>query len=148
MRVTERFNWPLCAQLAVPSAVECNGVQQLLATREGQPLVRAAGRRRQAVGFGRSNLAGAYRAAGELLRATSLYEATLAQREQVLGDTHPDALRNRNNLAVAPPSRPSSTAEKYSNLSNRLWPTTALRSRIAAPDPQRPSLQNYGSEGL
>ncbi|MEU1567021.1 tetratricopeptide repeat protein [Streptomyces mirabilis] len=28
-----------------------------------------------------------------------LYEATLAQYEQVLGDTHPDTLSSRNNLA-------------------------------------------------
>ncbi|MFJ2962656.1 tetratricopeptide repeat protein [Streptomyces collinus] len=30
-----------------------------------------------------------------------MYEATLAQREQVLGDTHPSTLTSRNNLAHA-----------------------------------------------
>jgi hypothetical protein len=30
-----------------------------------------------------------------------LHEATLAQREKVLGDTHPDTLHSRNNLALA-----------------------------------------------
>ncbi|MFF7238412.1 tetratricopeptide repeat protein, partial [Streptomyces collinus] len=49
----------------------------------------------------RNNLAGAYRAAGDLGRAIPLYEATLAQCEQVLGDTHPDTLTSRNNLAGA-----------------------------------------------
>ncbi|MEU5074879.1 tetratricopeptide repeat protein, partial [Streptomyces asoensis] len=38
---------------------------------------------------------------GDLGRAIPLLETTLAQREQVLGDTHPDTLNNRSNLAVA-----------------------------------------------
>ncbi|MFD5635222.1 tetratricopeptide repeat protein, partial [Streptomyces sp. NPDC127077] len=33
--------------------------------------------------------------------AIPLYEATLTQREQILGDTHPDTLASRNNLANA-----------------------------------------------
>ncbi|MEW2086580.1 tetratricopeptide repeat protein [Streptomyces sp. NPDC005283] len=40
-----------------------------------------------------------------------MYEATLAQRERVLGDMHPDTLASRNNLANAcrgsGPSHPS-----------------------------------------
>ncbi|MZF57151.1 tetratricopeptide repeat protein, partial [Streptomyces sp. SID5594] len=47
------------------------------------------------------NLAGAYESAGDLERAIPLYEANLAQYEQVLGDTHPDTLTSRNNLARA-----------------------------------------------
>ncbi|MER5347233.1 tetratricopeptide repeat protein, partial [Streptomyces mirabilis] len=39
--------------------------------------------------------------AGDLGRAIPLFEATLAQYEQVLGDTHPDTLSSRNNLASA-----------------------------------------------
>ncbi|WP_307797849.1 tetratricopeptide repeat protein [Streptomyces laculatispora] len=35
------------------------------------------------------------------MRAVPLFEATLAQRVRVLGDTHPDTLRSRNNLADA-----------------------------------------------
>ncbi|MER5459648.1 tetratricopeptide repeat protein [Streptomyces sp. NPDC002668] len=38
---------------------------------------------------------------GQEVRATPLYEATLAQCERVLGDTHPDTLISRNDLAVA-----------------------------------------------
>ncbi|RSN03388.1 tetratricopeptide repeat protein [Streptomyces sp. WAC 01325] len=38
---------------------------------------------------------------GHTARAMPLREATLAQREQVLGDTHPDTLASRNNLAHA-----------------------------------------------
>ncbi|MFD8257723.1 hypothetical protein ACFV19_02000, partial [Streptomyces griseoluteus] len=34
-------------------------------------------------------------------RAIPLHEATLTQREQVLGDTHPDTVTSRNNLARA-----------------------------------------------
>ncbi|MFF2749520.1 FxSxx-COOH system tetratricopeptide repeat protein [Kitasatospora sp. NPDC058048] len=49
----------------------------------------------------RNNLAGAYRAAGDLNRAIPLYETTLAQREQVLGDLHPNTLTIRNNLGYA-----------------------------------------------
>ncbi|MFJ3270146.1 tetratricopeptide repeat protein, partial [Streptomyces sp. NPDC086776] len=44
---------------------------------------------------------GAYQSAGDLGRAIPLYEATLAQCEQVLGDTHPYTLASRNNLAGA-----------------------------------------------
>ncbi|MFG3135068.1 FxSxx-COOH system tetratricopeptide repeat protein [Streptomyces sp. NPDC048211] len=39
--------------------------------------------------------------AGQRVRAVPLFEAVLAQCEQVLGDTHPDTLKNRNNLANA-----------------------------------------------
>ncbi|MFJ6588828.1 tetratricopeptide repeat protein, partial [Streptomyces griseoviridis] len=53
-------------------------------------------------------LANAYQTAGNRLhqqghiaRAIPLYEATLTQREQVLGDTHPNTLTSRNNLAGA-----------------------------------------------
>ncbi|MHA4990996.1 tetratricopeptide repeat protein [Streptomyces sp. SD18] len=53
-------------------------------------------------------LTSAYEAAGNRLhqqghtaRAISLREAALAQCEQVLGDTHPDTLTSRNNLAYA-----------------------------------------------
>jgi hypothetical protein len=35
---------------------------------------------------------GAYRSAGDLTRAISLYEATLTDRERVLGPDHPDTL--------------------------------------------------------
>ncbi|MFJ7041875.1 tetratricopeptide repeat protein, partial [Streptomyces sp. NPDC101112] len=42
----------------------------------------------------------AYQAAGDLQRAIPLLESTLALSEQVLGDTHPDTLRSRNNLAA------------------------------------------------
>uniref|UniRef100_A0AAU3HZH2 Tetratricopeptide repeat protein n=1 Tax=Streptomyces sp. NBC_01393 TaxID=2903851 RepID=A0AAU3HZH2_9ACTN len=38
---------------------------------------------------------------GHTARAIPLHEAVLAQREQVLGDTHPDTLQSRNNLASA-----------------------------------------------
>ncbi|MGW0282006.1 tetratricopeptide repeat protein [Streptomyces sp. NPDC003236] len=38
---------------------------------------------------------------GHTARTISLMEATLTQREQVLGDTHPDTLASRNNLALA-----------------------------------------------
>ncbi|WLQ45186.1 tetratricopeptide repeat protein [Streptomyces laculatispora] len=41
------------------------------------------------------------RQAGQTARAIPLFEATLAQYEEVLGDTHPDTLRSRNNLALA-----------------------------------------------
>lgn len=37
----------------------------------------------------RNNLAYVYQAAGDLARAIPLLEATLAQSQQVLGDTHP-----------------------------------------------------------
>ena len=49
----------------------------------------------------RNNLAGAYRAAGELGRAIPLYEQTLTDRQRVLGQDHPDTLTSRNNLAGA-----------------------------------------------
>ncbi|MER5383689.1 tetratricopeptide repeat protein [Streptomyces sp. NPDC002688] len=48
---------------------------------------------------GRNNLASVYREAGDLGRAIPLYETTLAQREQILGDTHPHTLNSRNKLA-------------------------------------------------
>jgi hypothetical protein len=40
----------------------------------------------------RSNLAYAYRAAGDLDRAIPLHEQTLADRVRVLGENHPDTL--------------------------------------------------------
>ncbi|MEO3859689.1 FxSxx-COOH system tetratricopeptide repeat protein [Acrocarpospora sp. B8E8] len=49
----------------------------------------------------RSNLAAAYRAAGDLGRAIPLFEQTLADCERVLGGDHPDTLASRNNLAGA-----------------------------------------------
>ncbi|MFJ4976882.1 tetratricopeptide repeat protein, partial [Streptomyces coeruleorubidus] len=36
-----------------------------------------------------------------LERAIPLYETTLAQYEQILGDTHPETLTSRNHLARA-----------------------------------------------
>jgi hypothetical protein len=39
--------------------------------------------------------------AGRLAEAIPLYLRTLADRERVLGDTHPDTLTSRNNLAHA-----------------------------------------------
>ncbi|MEU6540798.1 tetratricopeptide repeat protein, partial [Streptomyces sp. NPDC047000] len=42
----------------------------------------------------------AYESAGDLRRAIPLMEATLTQCEQILGDTHPDTLTSRNNLAT------------------------------------------------
>ena len=49
----------------------------------------------------RNNLAGAYRAAGDLGRAIPMYEQALADRLRVLGADHPDTLTSRNNLAGA-----------------------------------------------
>ncbi|GHG08904.1 MULTISPECIES: toll/interleukin-1 receptor domain-containing protein [Amycolatopsis] len=49
----------------------------------------------------RSSLVAAHEAAGDLARAIPLYEATLADRERVLGTDHPDTLTERNNLAYA-----------------------------------------------
>ncbi|MEU5198902.1 tetratricopeptide repeat protein [Streptomyces scabiei] len=50
---------------------------------------------------GTAHLATAYESAGDLGRAIPLHEATLAQSEQLLGDTHPNTLTCRNNLANA-----------------------------------------------
>ena len=49
----------------------------------------------------RNNLAGAYRAAGDLGRAIPLYTQNLTDRERILGPNHPDTLASRNNLAYA-----------------------------------------------
>ena len=49
----------------------------------------------------RSNLACAYRAAGDLGRAIPLYETTLAEQLRVLGEEHPATLTSRSNLAYA-----------------------------------------------
>ncbi|MGH9279518.1 MAG: tetratricopeptide repeat protein, partial [Acidimicrobiales bacterium] len=46
-------------------------------------------------------LALAYESAGDLGRATAMFEATLADRERVLGPGHADTLAARNNLAFA-----------------------------------------------
>ncbi|WP_326787698.1 FxSxx-COOH system tetratricopeptide repeat protein [Streptomyces sp. NBC_00151] len=49
----------------------------------------------------RSNLANAYRAAGDLGRAIPLLKETLTDSVRVLGEDHPNTLTTRNNLAVA-----------------------------------------------
>ena len=49
----------------------------------------------------RSNLAGAYKAAGRLAETIPLFERALADSEQVLGQAHPSTLASRNNLAGA-----------------------------------------------
>ncbi len=49
----------------------------------------------------RINLAAAYRAAGDLRRAISLYEQILRDSVRVLGEDHPQTLWSRNNLAYA-----------------------------------------------
>ncbi|MDO5697972.1 MAG: tetratricopeptide repeat protein, partial [Dermatophilus congolensis] len=49
----------------------------------------------------RNNLAIAYRAAGRTSEAITLNEATLTDRERLLGPDHPDTLNTRNNLAIA-----------------------------------------------
>ncbi|KOV85961.1 tetratricopeptide repeat protein, partial [Nocardia sp. NRRL S-836] len=49
----------------------------------------------------RNNLANAYQAAGDLDRAIPLHEATLTDRERLLGPDHPNTLSSRNNLANA-----------------------------------------------
>ena len=48
-----------------------------------------------------SAMTGAYESAGRVAEAISLYEATLADRERVLGPDHPDTLASRHNLASA-----------------------------------------------
>lgn len=48
-----------------------------------------------------NNLASAYRAAGRLEAAITLYELVLTDRVQVLGGAHPDTLVSRSNLASA-----------------------------------------------
>jgi Tetratricopeptide repeat/NB-ARC domain len=53
----------------------------------------------------RNNLAGAYRAAGNLGRAISLYKQVLADQLLVLGTDHPHTLLSRNNLAAPRPRR-------------------------------------------
>ena len=47
----------------------------------------------------------AYQAAGRLDEAIPLFERTLADRERVLGEAHPDTLTTRNNLARRLPGR-------------------------------------------
>ena len=49
----------------------------------------------------RNNLAGAYRAAGRLTEAITLYEQVLPDSIRVLGENHPNTLNSRNNLAGA-----------------------------------------------
>ncbi|MFJ1876857.1 tetratricopeptide repeat protein [Streptomyces chartreusis] len=49
----------------------------------------------------RSNLASAYQAAGDLIRAIPLHEESLKATARVLGKNHPDTLNSRNNLAMA-----------------------------------------------
>ncbi|MFE9747520.1 tetratricopeptide repeat protein [Saccharothrix saharensis] len=45
--------------------------------------------------------ASVYESMGDLERALPLFEATLADRERVLGHEHPNTLLSRNNLASA-----------------------------------------------
>ena len=49
----------------------------------------------------RNNLAGAYRAAGRLTEAITLFEQVLPDSIRVLGEDHPNTLNSRNNLACA-----------------------------------------------
>jgi hypothetical protein len=49
----------------------------------------------------RNNLAGAYRAAGDLGRAIPLHEQTLANSVRVLGADHPQTKIVRGNLTAA-----------------------------------------------
>ena len=49
----------------------------------------------------RNDLAYAYRAAGRLTEAITLYEQVLPDRIRVLGEDHPDTLTSRHNLAYA-----------------------------------------------
>lgn len=49
----------------------------------------------------RSHLAFAYKQAGRLAEAISLFERTLADLKKLQGETHPDTLTARDNLAVA-----------------------------------------------
>lgn len=49
----------------------------------------------------RNDLAGAYRSAGRLDQAITLYEQTLAACERVLGSEHPTTNIARDNLAAA-----------------------------------------------
>ena len=49
----------------------------------------------------RTNLAGAYRAAGRLTEAITLYEQVLPDSIRILGEDHPNTLTSRNNLAGA-----------------------------------------------
>jgi tetratricopeptide (TPR) repeat protein len=49
----------------------------------------------------RNNLGIAYRAAGKMTEAITLFEQNLADQERVLGADHPDTLAGRNNLAIA-----------------------------------------------
>jgi len=55
----------------------------------------------------RTNLAAAYRAAGQVAEALPLYERTLADRERVLGPGRPYTMQSRGNLAAARSSQGS-----------------------------------------
>ncbi|UUU45176.1 FxSxx-COOH system tetratricopeptide repeat protein [Streptomyces sp. NBC_00162] len=70
--------------------------QRALATRE-----RVLGPDHPRTLVSRSNLAGAYWSAGDLVRAVPLFERTLEDSERVLGADHPDTLISGNNLAHA-----------------------------------------------
>ena len=48
-----------------------------------------------------NNLAGAYKSAGRLTQAITLYEQVLTDRTRILGNDHPQTLSSRNNLAGA-----------------------------------------------
>jgi tetratricopeptide (TPR) repeat protein len=63
--------------------------------------VRVLGADHPAALISRSNLAYAYRAAGDLDRAIPLFESALADSVRVLGADHPATLTSRNNLASA-----------------------------------------------
>ena len=65
------------------------------------PDLAAQGRRPGACEVTRNNLAYAYASAGDLGRATPLYEQTLADSVRVLGAHHPQTKMVRGNLAAA-----------------------------------------------
>ncbi|MGW6643342.1 FxSxx-COOH system tetratricopeptide repeat protein [Streptomyces iakyrus] len=62
---------------------------------------RLLGKRHRDTLHSRNNLAAAYQDAGDLQRATQLFESNLADSERLLGTEHPHTLSRRNNLAVA-----------------------------------------------
>ena len=70
--------------------------------------------------------------AGRLGQAIPLYERTLADRERVLGDTHPGTLTSRNNLAHA--YRAAGRLDEAISLYER---TLADRERVRGDDPPR-----------
>ena len=75
----------------------------------------------------------AYQAAGRLAEAIPLYERTLADREQLLGDTHPDTLTSRNNLA--PPTRRPGGWPRPSRCTSAPSPTASSSWATPTPTP-------------